>query len=143
MTSKELLNLLNQAIARELQVSIQYMTQHIIWSGVHGFAVQEELKKIAIEEMSHAEKLGGRIYYLGEIPTVNPTTINVETNLKGMIEQDIKDEEGAIMLYKQIITQAYSELDNTTGFLASEILKEEEQHHDFFTTVNEGLTTTT
>ncbi|MEK7309284.1 MAG: ferritin, partial [Planctomycetota bacterium] len=36
--SKELLDLLNTAIARELQVSIQYMWQHILWSGVKHFA---------------------------------------------------------------------------------------------------------
>ncbi|MEM3063023.1 MAG: ferritin, partial [Nitrososphaerota archaeon] len=40
--SKELLELLNDAIAAELQVSIQYMWQHVQWRGVKGFAVQEE-----------------------------------------------------------------------------------------------------
>jgi len=48
--SKELLDLLNKAIARELQVAIQYMWQHVLWKGVEGFAVQEELKSIAITE---------------------------------------------------------------------------------------------
>ena len=46
LVSQELLELLNKAIAREMQVSIQYMWQHIRWKGVKGFAVQEELKKI-------------------------------------------------------------------------------------------------
>ena len=32
--SKELLDLLNKAIARELQVSIQYMWQHVLWRGL-------------------------------------------------------------------------------------------------------------
>ena len=30
--STELINLLNKAIAREMQVSIQYMLQHAIWN---------------------------------------------------------------------------------------------------------------
>ncbi|MCS7114374.1 MAG: ferritin, partial [Nitrososphaerota archaeon] len=38
MVSKKLLDMLNDAIARELQVSIQYMWQHVQWSGVKGFA---------------------------------------------------------------------------------------------------------
>ena len=50
--SKELLEQLNKAIARELQVSIQYMWQHILWRGVKGFAVKDELKKIAVQEMN-------------------------------------------------------------------------------------------
>lgn len=46
MVSKKLLEMLNDAIARELQVSIQYMWQHVQWIGVKGFRVQEELKKL-------------------------------------------------------------------------------------------------
>jgi bacterioferritin len=42
--SKELLGMLNDAIARELQVVVQYMWQHVQWSGVKGFAVKEALQ---------------------------------------------------------------------------------------------------
>jgi len=52
--SQALLDKLNDAIAREIQVSIQYMWQHVQWSGVKGFAVHSELKSIAIAEMKHA-----------------------------------------------------------------------------------------
>jgi hypothetical protein len=43
--SKALLDKLNEAIAREMQVAIQYMWQHVQWSGVGGFAVHGELCK--------------------------------------------------------------------------------------------------
>ena len=39
------------------QVSIQYMWQHVLWSGVKGFAVNVELKRIAITDMKHAEAI--------------------------------------------------------------------------------------
>jgi len=42
--SKKLMDLLNKAIAREIQVSIQYMWQHVLWRGVKGFAVKDALK---------------------------------------------------------------------------------------------------
>jgi bacterioferritin len=42
---------MNKGIARELQVSIQYMWQHVQWSGVKGYAVHDEFKKIGITEM--------------------------------------------------------------------------------------------
>ena len=139
MASKELLDMLNGAIARELQVSIQYMWQHVQWSGVKGFAVQDELEKIAITEMKHAEAIAERLFYLGGIPTTKPTEIFVGETLKEMIERDIKDEENAITLYKTIIEQARKEKDQTTELLFMNILKDEEEHHDTFTTLLEDL----
>lgn len=139
MASKELLEMLNKGIARELQVSIQYMWQHVQWSGVKGFAVQDELEKIAITEMKHAEAIAERLFYLGGIPTTKPTEIVVGKTLKEMIKRDIKDEENAITLYKGIIEQARKEKDQTTEILFMNILKDEEDHHDTFTTLLEDL----
>ncbi len=137
--SKELLDLFNEAIAREMQVSVQYMWQHVQWGGVKGFAVQSELEKIAIQEMKHAEAIAERLYYLGGIPTTKPNPIFVGTTLKEMILQDVKDEEGAIKLYNQIIEKAKKENDETTYHLFRDILEQEEDHHDTFTTLLEDL----
>ncbi|MGQ9531072.1 MAG: ferritin-like domain-containing protein [Candidatus Bathycorpusculaceae bacterium] len=139
MASKKLLGMLNDAVARELQVAIQYMWQHVQWSGVKGFGVQDELKKIAIAEMKHAESIAERLFYLGETPTTKPTEIVVGKTLKEMITRDIKDEENAIKLYKEIIAQAEKEKDETTAFLFMSILKDEEEHHDTFTTLAEEI----
>lgn len=139
MASKELPDLLNEAIARELQVSIQYMWQHVQWSGVKGFAVQEELKKIAVTEMKHAEAIAERLFYLGGTPTTKPSEIFVGKTLKEMIERDVKDEENAIKLYKTIIEKARKENDVTTAVLFEGILRDEEEHHDFFTTLLEEI----
>jgi bacterioferritin len=139
MASKELLKLLNDGIAREIQVAIQYMWQHVQWIGVKGFAVQEELKDIAITEMKHAEAIAERLFYLGEIPTTKPSAIFVGKTLKEMIAEDVKDEENAIKLYKSIIAQARKETDVTTAFLFEGILKDEEEHHDTFTTLLEQI----
>jgi bacterioferritin (cytochrome b1) len=85
MASKELLELLNKAIAREIQVSIQYMWQHVQWRGVKAFSVKDELRKIAVTEMKHAE---------GDV---------------------------------------------TTAVLFEKILGDEEEHHDFFTSLLEEI----
>ncbi|MGB9677559.1 MAG: ferritin-like domain-containing protein [Candidatus Ratteibacteria bacterium] len=138
-SQKELLELLNEAIARELQVSIQYMWQHVQWRGVKGFAVQEELKKVAITEMKHAEAIAERLFYLGGTPTTIPTPIFVGENLKEMIERDVKDEEGAIQLYKKIIDIAKKEDDEVTHRLFRSILADEEEHHDLFTSLLEEI----
>ncbi|MFB0556340.1 MAG: bacterioferritin [Dehalococcoidia bacterium] len=137
--SAELLDLLNKGIAREIQVSIQYMWQHVQWVGVKGFAVQDELEKVAITEMKHAEAIAERLFYLGGTPTTKPEPIFVGKTLKEMIEQDRKDEEGAIKLYKQIIDLARKEGDETTNRLFRQILEDEEDHHDTFTSLLEGI----
>jgi bacterioferritin len=137
--SQELLNKMNQAIARELQVSIQYMWQHVQWGGARGFAVKDELRSIGVKEMKHAEKIAERLYYLGATPTTKPDPIFVGTTLKEMISQDVKDEENAIRLYREILDLAKKENDETTHHLFRDILEEEEDHHDTFTTLLEDI----
>lgn len=132
MASRELMDMMNDAIARELQVSIQYMWQHVLWKGVEAFAVKDEFKKIAIEEMKHAEMMAERLSFLGGTPTSKPSQIFVGENLKDMLEQDRKDEELAIELYKRIIKRANEEGDVTTARLFRKILEDEEEHLDTF-----------
>ncbi len=139
MVSKKMLDMLNKGIARELQVSVQYMWQHVLWKGVKGFAVKDELKNIAITEMKHAESIAERLVYLGGTPTTKPDPIFVGKNLKQMIEQDKKDEETAIKLYKQTIKTAVKEGDITTEEIFRKILEDEEDHHDTFTTLLEEI----
>jgi bacterioferritin len=137
MASAKLLDLLNQAIARELQVAIQYMWQHVQWKGVEHFAVTEEFKKIAITEMKHAEKIAERLWYLGGRPTITPAPITVGENLVEMTKHDVKAEQEAIDMYKQIMDVALKENDAATREIFEEIEEEEEEHHDFFTSLLE------
>jgi bacterioferritin len=134
-----LLGLLNQSIAMEMQVSIQYMWQHVQWSGATHFAVKDELKKIAIEEMKHAEEIAERLFYLGGIPTTKPTPVFVGKTLKEMLKQDRKDEEGTIKLYRQVIELAQKEKDHTTARIFRRLLQEEEEHLDTFQGLLEGM----
>ena len=138
-TSKEMLDLLNQAIAREIQVSIQYMWQHVLWKGVKGYAVKDGFRKIAMEEMKHAESIAERLNYLGGIPTTKPAPIFVGDSLKEQIENDVKAEVEAIELYKKTIDLAKKEHDDVTEELFRKILTDEEDHHDVFTTLLEEV----
>ncbi len=139
MASKQLLELMNEGIAREIQVSIQYMWQHVLWKGVKAFAVKDELKSAAITEMKHAEAIAERLAYLGGTPTTKPDPIFVGESLKEMLEKDKKDEEGAIALYKKIIETAKKEGDETTKRLFQRILADEEEHHDTFSGLLEEI----
>ncbi len=137
--SQKLKDRLNDAIAREIQVSIQYIWQHVQVIGVKGIAVQDQFKQTAITEMKHAEKIAERLWYLNGTPTTKPSPINVGKSLKEFLELDTKAEEEAIAMYKEIITLAQKEGDVTTAFIFKEILEDEEEHHDLFTTMLEEV----
>lgn len=137
--SGKLKSMLNDAISREIAVSVQYMWQHVQVMGVKAVAVQDIFKKIAVTEMKHAEKIAERLWYLTGTPVTKPTPINVGKNLKEFLEIDVKAEEDGISLYKQIVKQAESERDVTTAFIFKEILEDEEEHHDAFTTMLEEV----
>jgi bacterioferritin len=137
--SDKLREMLNKAIAREMQVSIQYMWQHVQVMGVKAVAVQDKFKQTAIAEMKHAEKIAERLWYLGSTPTTNPEPITVGKSLREFLELDTKAEEEAITMYKGIIEMAGKEGDVTTAFIFKEILEDEEEHHDLFTTMLEEV----
>jgi bacterioferritin len=125
--------MLNDAIAREISVSISYMWQHVLMTGVQGFAVKDEIKKISIVEMKHAEEIAERLVYLGGKPTTKPTEVRVGESLEEMMRIDAEQEEGAIELYRRIIEKAEEEGDMVTADMFHDILAEEEDHHDTFT----------
>ena len=133
--SSALTDMMNQAIAREIQVSVQYMWQHVMAKGLESAAISDVFEDVAIEEMKHAEKIAERIFYFDVFPTIKPDPIKVGGTIKEMLEYDAKAEEEAIELYKKIIKQAGSEGDSTTRLLFEEILENEEEHHDKFTTL--------
>ncbi len=137
--SDKLKDMLNKAIAREIQVSIQYMWQHVQVMGVKGVAVQDKFKQTAIAEMKHAEKIAERLWYLEGVPTTKPSPIIVGESLKEFLELDTKAEVEAIEMYRQIIEMANKEGDVTTSFMFKEILEDEEEHHDLFTTMLEEV----
>ena len=137
LASTKLLDMLNNAIADEMQAVIQYMWQHVQWKGVEHYAVTEAIKKIAVDEMKHAEKVAERLWYLGGKPTIQPSPIKVGETLTEMLTLDVKAEEGAIKMYKEIMELAQKEGDVATKEIFEEIEEEEEDHHDFFTSLLE------
>ena len=139
MASKQLKDMMNKAIAREMQVAVQYMWQHVQWTDVKGSAVRKTLKAIGIKEMKHAETIADRLVYFGGIPTTKSEPVFVGKNPKEMVMTDKKDEEGAIKLYKEIIELADKEGDTISRKMFKRILADEEKHLDTFRTILEEI----
>ncbi len=150
-THPELLHLLNQALARELQVCVQYMLQHGIGAGLASAATAPPgkrdkfvashsmvwmpgvtLKKIAVTEMHHAEAITERVVQLGGEPTTQPDHISFGTGSRDMLEHDRHEEQGAIELYRHIIEVATERQDEATAKLFRQILADEEKHLSAF-----------
>lgn len=133
--SAKLTEMMNQALAAELQAIVQYQWHHVMIKGMHSAELSGVFKKASMVEMRHAEQIAERVNYFDVSPTIKPNPIAVGGDALTMIRADIKAEEEAIALYKTIIKQAASEGDETTRLLFEEILSEEEDHHDTFTTL--------
>jgi bacterioferritin len=140
VASKELLDMLNKGISRELQVSIQYMWQHVMARGIEGAVVENTFREIAIAEMQHAEALAERLAFLAGVPTATPEPVHVGQSLDEMLKDNIQGEEETIDLYKQTIQMAAKEGDYTTRRLLEEILSSEEGHLDKFSKLLVGMT---
>ncbi len=131
--SKSLNDLLNKAISRELQVSIQYMWQQILLGSMGEIELKQKLRDISIVEMKHAEIIATRLVQLGGTPTTECDPIHVGETILDFARNNIEAEEGAIELYPKIIAMAKEEGDDVTAKIFEHILSEEEEHHRFFT----------
>lgn len=141
-TTPEYLELLNSAVARELQVSIQYMLQHTrmekilrkvtaenILSDKTTYDVMGDvLKKLAIEEMKHAGMIMERIYYLGGSATTKSAKPEIGKSLKEYAINGVKAEEEALELYRKVIDMATKLGDWESRKMFENIYSDEERH---------------
>jgi bacterioferritin len=140
--TSEYIDLLNQAVSREIQVSIQYMLQHtkmekllrkviaenVLLDKTTYDAVGKFLKDIAIEEMKHAADIMERIYYLGGSATTKGGKPVVGNSLSEFAKLGVAAEEEALVLYRKIIAAAKDVGDWDTRELFEKIYKAEEEH---------------
>jgi bacterioferritin len=136
------IGLLNQAISRELKVSVQYMLQHtkmeklirrvipenILMEKTTYEAMGKFLKEIAIQEMKHAGAIMERIYYLGGEATTKSDKPVVGNTLSEFAVNGVMAEEEALVLYRRIIEAAGKIGDWETRELFEKIYAEEEAH---------------
>jgi len=132
MADPKLLDILNKSIARELQVSIQYMWHHVQAVGLESPAVRDIFKQLAIEEMKHAEAFAERLDLLGGVPTTKPEPIMQGGSLTKMIQDDLKAEQEAVDMYREAIRLAIAANDPVTRLMYEEILAAEESHRKTF-----------
>ena len=140
--TSDYINLLNQAVSREIKVSIQYMLQHTKMEKLIRKAIPENilldkttydamgkfLREFGIQEMKHAGAIMERIYYLGGSATTKADKPEVGNTLSQFAKNGVKAEEEALVLYRKILEASTEAGDWETHELLEKIYADEETH---------------
>lgn len=134
---KEVLRMLNAALATELLCVLRYKRHYFMAKGIHSDSVRAEFMAHANEEMLHADRIAKRIVELGGAPDFSPDSLSARSHaeyiegvtLHEMIREDLVAERIAIESYREMILYLASH-DSSTQIMLKEILASEEEHAD-------------
>lgn len=134
---KEVIRLLNEALATELVCVLRYKRHYFMAKGINSDSVKAEFLAHATEEMGHADRLAKRITELGGEPNFSPDGLSERSHaeyvegdtLNAMITENLIAERIAIESYREMVLYL-AEHDPTTQCLLREILAMEEEHAD-------------
>lgn len=88
LVSKGLLDMSDEAIARQLQLPRRYSWLHSLWKRAKEFAAKGESKSIVLTVMRPVETMAQSLAYLLSTPTTEPGLIFAGENLIERIEQE-------------------------------------------------------
>jgi bacterioferritin len=140
--NEKYIELLNQAVSRELQVSVQYILQHskmekilrkikaenLLLDKTIYDAIAAFLKEFGIQEMKHAATIMERIYILGGKATTKAARVTIGASLKEFMKLDFEAEAEALTMYRNIIEEARKAGDIETFNIFLKIYADEEKH---------------
>lgn len=129
--NQKLIETLNALLADELAAINQYIVHAEMCEDWGYGKLHEGFEKRALDEMRHAEKLIGRILFLGGTPIVSElSSIHIGKDVPKQVEYDRASEEGAIKAYNDAIALAGEVRDHATRDILIEILNDEDRHID-------------
>ncbi|MBN1477639.1 bacterioferritin [Candidatus Sumerlaeota bacterium] len=129
------IKLLNKALGDELSAVHQYMYFHFHLDDMGYKPLSSQMKRIAIEEMTHAEDLAERILFLGgdaEMKVADPTKKILE--VAGMLECAMKMEQQSAEDYNRWAQECAKNADSGSKKIFEALVESEERHFDIFQT---------
>jgi bacterioferritin len=140
MDVKELIKMLNKALADEWLAYYQYWVGAKIVEGPMRPNVESELNEHADEELKHANMLADRIIQLGGNPLLNPDEWHRNTNcgyeapenphVVNVLRQNIKGEQCAISVYNRMLEKIMAGKDPITFNMIRKIMEDEVEHEE-------------
>jgi bacterioferritin len=127
------IELLNKAVADELQAVHQYMYFHFHLSD-QGFEPLSALfMRIAVQEMGHVEKLAERILFLGgDVEMELAGKVQKITDAEKMVAKAAEMEEVSAREYNEWALEASANADSATKQMFEALVADEEGHFDEF-----------
>jgi len=132
---KEIISMLNGALATELVCVLRYKRHYYSASGLENGPIKAEFLQHAIEEQAHADVLAERIVQLNGLPDFSPSTLTERSHaeyddsekIESMIKANLIAERIAIETYRQMI-EKIGPTDPTTRLMLTSIMAMEERH---------------
>jgi bacterioferritin len=133
MDKTKSIELLNKAVADELQAVHQYMYFHFHLDD-QGFAPLANLfKRIAIMEMGHVEKLAERILFLkGDVKMELAGPVAPIQEAAQMLAKAAQMEEQSAADYNKMALEASANADAASKQIFEALVSDEESHFDIF-----------
>ena len=128
ITREQLVNLLNEDLAREYQAIIAYVVYSQVLKGAPYMNIAAELEVHAAEELSHALTVAKQIDYLGGMPQVTPKPVKTSEKPEQMLRFDLDNENETIRNYRQRIRQCESLGEFALAEQIRQILVQEQDH---------------
>ncbi len=125
---QELIDALNEDLAREYQAIIAYVVYSQVLKGAEYMTIAAELEKHAAEELSHALIISNQIDYLGGTPTATPKPVKVSEDAREMLRFDLENESETIRQYRRRVKQCEALSEFAIAEHIREILKDEQEH---------------
>ena len=128
ITREEMIDLLNEDLAREYQAIIAYTVYSQVIKGAEFMDIAKELEKHALEELQHALKISKQIDYFGGMPVVTPKPVRTSKHAKEMLKFDLENEMETVANYRQRIRQAEAMGEFALAETLREIIVQEQEH---------------
>jgi bacterioferritin len=128
ITREQLIDLLNEDLAREYQAIIAYVVYSQVLKGAAYMNIAAELEVHATEELQHALILSNQIDYLGGMPVVVPKPVKTSEKAEEMLRFDLDNENETIRNYRVRIRQCDELGEYSTAEHIREILMQEQDH---------------
>lgn len=128
LTREQLIENLNEDLAREYQAIIAYVNYSQVLKGAAYMNIAGELEVHATEELAHALKISNAIDYLGGMPTVQPKPVKTSEKAEEMLRFDLDNEKETIRQYRRRLKQAEALNEYAISETIRTILIDEQDH---------------
>jgi bacterioferritin len=128
ITRQQLVEKLNEDLAREYQAIIAYVVYSQVLKGAEYMAIAKELESHAGEELRHALTVSKHIDYLGGTPTATPLPVKMSDKATDLLRFDLDNENDTIRNYRERVRQCEALEEYAIAEDIREILRQEQEH---------------